>query len=246
MKTTNLARGASNRIFLMVGICTIALSACGGGSSGSTSQSTTYNLQAGYSNFVTSGLNTNVSLSGTDVTSSGTVSFTGTGTLAYAAATTTTLDNSPALSQVESLNATVTVDGQSAPVTATVTDFYAPTSSAFLGETSASGAYAIAQTPITWPDSVVGGSSGTLGTISDYTDSTMSVLTGTSQLSYTVSAPVDSGGPVSVAITNAIYDTTNTLVETDITTFTLSTSNVLTYVSESAQTSTSTLLISAQ
>jgi hypothetical protein len=64
----------------------------------------------------------------------------------------------------------------------------------------------------------------------------MSVLTGTSQLSYTVSAPVDSGGPVSVAITNAIYDTTNTLLETDITTFTLSTSNVLTYVSESVQT----------
>lgn len=43
----------------------------------------------------------------------------------------------------------------------------------------------------------------------------MSVSLGTLQLSYTVTAPVDSGSPVSVAVTNAIYDKPNTLVESD-------------------------------
>jgi len=126
-----------------------------------------------------------------------------------------------------------------------VTDFYAPSSYAFLGELS-SNEYDVAESPITYPDSVVGGSSGTLGTINRYTDSTMSVSLGTSQLSYTVTAPVDSGGPVAVAVTNAIYDTTNTLVESDVSTFTLTTSNVLSFVSATAQTSSSSLLISAQ
>jgi hypothetical protein len=245
MKLTNSGDAASQRIVIVIGVCALALSACGGGGSGSTPQSTTYNLQAGYGKLITSGLSTPVALSGTEVVDGSPVTFTGTGTLAYAAATSTTFDNSPALSQVESVTGTVTVDGESNNFATSVTDFYAPSSYAFLGELS-SNEYDVAESPITYPDSVVGGSSGTLGTINRYTDSTMSVSLGTSQLSYTVTAPVDSGGPVAVAVTNAIYDTTNTLVESDVSTFTLTTSNVLSFVSATAQTSSSSLLISAQ
>jgi hypothetical protein len=246
MKTTTSARIAPNRFLLVAATCTLALSACGGGGhSSSTPQSTTYDLQAGYGNLITTGLTTPVALSGTEIVNGTPVTFTGSGTLAYAAATSTTFDNSPALSQVESITATVTVAGQSQPISTSVTDYFAPSTYAFLGE-FANNEYDVAQSPITYPNSVVGGSNGTLGTINRYTDNTMSVTLGTAQLSYTVSAPVDSGSPVSVAITNKIYDTTNTLVETDVTTFTLSTSNVLAFVSATAQTSSNTLLISAQ
>ncbi len=93
---------------------------------------------------------------------------------------------------------------------------------------------------------MVGGSSGTLGTINRYTNNTMSVVLGTSTVSYTVSSPVYPGIPVSVAITNKIYDTMNNLTETDVTTFTLSTSNMLTFVSANADVGGNTLLVSAQ
>jgi hypothetical protein len=234
---------------IAIGVGTLALgalSACGGGGGqGGTPQPTSYNLQAAYGNLITTGLATNISLSGSQVFNGTTVSYTGTGTLDYAAATSTVFDNSPALAQVESIAATLTIEGQSQPLSTSVTDYYAPSSYAFLGE-DATNEYDVAQTPITYPQSVVGGSNGILGTISRYKDNTMSVSLGTSQLSYTVSAPVDSGSPVSVAITSQIYDTSNTLVETDVTTFTLTTSNVLSFVSAKATITGATLLITAQ
>ncbi len=246
MKTTQSARTVPNRILLLVAVCSSALAACGGGHSGSTPQSTTYDLQAGYGNLITTGLTTTVTLSGTDVVNGTSVTFTGNGTLSYAPATSTIFDNSPALSQMESFTGTVSVAGQSKDLSTSVTDFYAPSTYAFLGESSTTGEYDVAQSPIVYPSSVVGGSSGALGTINRYTDSTMSVTLGTAQLSYTVSAPVDSGSPVLVAITNAIYDTSDTLVETDVSTFSLTTSNELAFVSATTQMNGNTLLISAQ
>jgi hypothetical protein len=62
------------------------------------------------------------------------VPFTGTGTLVYSAANSTTFDNSPALSQLETITATITAAGQSGSFNTMVTDFYAPSSYAFLGE----------------------------------------------------------------------------------------------------------------
>ncbi len=72
--------------------------------------------------------------------------------------------------------------GQSAPYSTNVTDYYAGSEGAFLGEAS-SGEYDVAQSPIVFPTMVVGGSSGILGTLSRYTDNTMSVSLGTEQVS---------------------------------------------------------------
>jgi len=106
--------------------------------------------------------------------------------------------------------------------------------------------YDVVQSPFTYPTSVVGGSGGNLGTVSRYTDSSMGVSLGTTQISYAVSAPVDPAGPVSVQFTDKIYDTQNTLIETDTNTYSLPSSSVLSFISATAQTSSGTFSVTAQ
>jgi hypothetical protein len=220
----------------------LTITACGGGSGGGHSPASGYDLQAAYGALVTAGATTNVNLSGT-VTSEGTsVPFTGTGTLTLTAGAATTFANSSALSQQTTLSGTVSAEGQSEPYSANATNYYAPSTYAYLGET-ASGEYDVATTPITYPDSVVAGSGGNLGTVSRYTDSSMSTATGTSQLSYAVTA---AGDALSVTFTTQVFDSMNNLLETDTNTYSLSSSNTLSYVSGTGKSSTGSLSVTAQ
>jgi hypothetical protein len=124
-------------------------------------------------------------------------------------------------------------------------DYYASGNDAFLGETGAT-AYDVAQSPFTYPTMVVGGSTGTLGTISNYTDNTMSVSVGTTGVTYAVTAPVDPASPILVKVTNVSKDPMGTVVETDVTSYTLTGSGILTITSASAQNATITLLATVQ
>ena len=83
-----------------------------------------------------------------------------------------------------------------------------------------------------------------MGTLTRYTDSTMSVSLGTAQVSYSVMAPVDPGSPISVAVTTQIFDTSNMLIETDVMNYTMSSSNVISLSGASAQGSSGTVTIS--
>jgi hypothetical protein len=93
---------------------------------------------------------------------------------------------------------------------------------------------------------VLGGSSGTLGTLSRYTNSTMSVSLGTVQVSYLVLAPVDPGSPIGIEVTTKIYDTQNTLIETDVTDYTMTTSNVISLSGATAQNQSGMIKVTAQ
>ena len=93
---------------------------------------------------------------------------------------------------------------------------------------------------------VVAGSSETLGTLSRYTDSTMGILLGTAQVSYSATAPVDPGSPIGVAVTTKIYDKQNTLIETHVTNYTMTSSNVISLSSASAQTQSGMLTVTVQ
>ncbi|MFX5610806.1 hypothetical protein ABTD85_20505, partial [Acinetobacter baumannii] len=53
------------------------------------------------------------------------------------------------------------------------------------------------------------------------------------------------GNPLQITLTTKIYDTTNALKETDTTVYNLSTSNVISFVSGSAQTPQGTLTVTA-
>jgi hypothetical protein len=92
----------------------------------------------------------------------------------------------------------------------------------------------------------VGGSSGTLGTLSRYTDSTMSVSLGTAQVSYSTLAPVDPGSPIGIVVTTKIYDTQNTLIETDVTNYAMTSSNVISLAGASGQNQSGMLKVTVQ
>ena len=212
------------------------VAACGGGGGGgytSPPPPTTYNLQAGVLGALNTGLNSTVTLSGTVVANGTSVPITGTGTWTLAPAISSTFNNTSAMSQTETVSGTVTASGQTKSYSATDTSYYVAADASLLGQVS--GEYDVAQSPITLPTSVVGGSTAVLGTLSRYKDSTLSVPLGTIQFSYAATAPANSVSPLSVAFTTKIYDANNTLLGTSVTTYTLTTTDQLTFVSASAQ-----------
>jgi hypothetical protein len=216
----------------VAGIFAIALTACGGGGGGGSTApppATTYDLQKGISNLVSQGQTGNLALSGTVMQNGTAVSFTGTGTLTLAPSVAATFNNTAALSQTQTIVGTITAAGQTIS----------------LGETGAN-VYDVAQSPFTYPSMVVGGSTGTLGTISNYTDSTMSVSVGTTEVTYAVTAPVDPSSPVLVKVTNVSKDLMGNVTETDVTSYTLTGSGTLTLTSASLQNADSSLLATVQ
>jgi hypothetical protein len=225
----------------------LGLAACGGGDGNTTRPPpppTTFNLQAGVGNMLAHGLSVNVTLSGTVNVNGTSQPFTGTGAYSRSPGSSTTFNGTAAVSQVEAISGTVSAAGQSQPYSTSVTDFYAPGNSAFVGEVD-SNEYDVAQAPFVFPTSIVGGSSGVLGTVSRYTDKTMSVPIGTAQLSYSTLSPVDPGSPAAVTLTDKIYDSKNTLIETDTTQYSLDSNNVLSFISASTQTPSGSLTINA-
>ena len=241
---------ASKSRFALVGILAFAVSACGGGGGGGTSFTppppATYDLQAAHKSMVSAGFTASVTLSGSANVNGSAVPFTGTGTLTYAPGVSATFNSVAASSQTQSISGTVTAQGQSGPYSTSVNDFFASSDGAFLGESSSGGEYDVVQTPMAFPNSVVGGSSGSIGTVSRYTDNTMSVSLGTTQVTYAVTAATQTNGPLTVKVTNKIYDTQNALVETDVTTYSLSSSNVLAFTSGDVQSSSGNLTVTAQ
>jgi hypothetical protein len=231
----------------------LALNGCGGGSSGGLTGTTpppeTFDLQTGISGLVANGQSSNVTLSGTAVVNGTSVPFTGTATLTLAAGVSGTFNGEGALSQTETISGTVTAAGATAPYTSSVVDYYATGNDAFLGETGSS-EYDVAQTAFTYPASVVAGDSGVLGTTTNYTDSSMGTTTGTTQVSYTVTAVTstasDATPTVMVAITSQIDDTNSNPLETDVTNYSLTDGGVLTLVSATVQNSTESLTVTVQ
>ena len=232
---------------VVVALLASALSACGGGSSSlaTTPATTSFDMQTGITGLVMNGQTATVTLSGTAIGSGGSVPFTGTGTLTLAPGVTATFNGAGALSQIESISGTVTAAGQTAPYSSSVTDFYATGNDAFVGEIGTS-EYDVAQAPFTYPTAVMAGSSGVLGTTSNYTDSTMGVAQGMTQVSYAVTAVSGSSSSVMVAVTDQVYDTQGTLVETDVTNYSLTDAGVLSLVSASVQNSAGTLTVTVQ
>jgi hypothetical protein len=223
-----------------------ALNGCGGGSSTvATTPATSFDLQTGIAGLVMNGQTASVTLSGTAIVSGSSVPFTGSGTLTLAPGVGATFNGAGALSQLETISGTVTAAGQSAPYASSVTDFYATGNDAFVGETGTN-EYDVAQTAFTYPTAVMAGSGGILGTTSNYTDSTMGVAQGTTQVSYAVTAVAASSSSVMAAVTDQVYDTQSTLVETDVTNYSLADGGVLLLVSASVQNSSGTLTLTVQ
>jgi hypothetical protein len=224
----------------------ILITACGGANDSAPMQPpANFDLQAGIKEMVTDGLSSNVAFSGTATVDGVSTAFTGSGTFTRPPAVSATFNGTTALSQTTTVAGSVIAAGQTTPYSSSVTDYYASSDGALLGEVSAS-EYDVAQAPILFPTTVMGGSSGTLGTVSRYTDSTMSVSLGTAQVSYFVMAPVDPSSPIGVAVTTKIYDTQNTLIETDVTNYTMTASSVISFSGASAQNQSGMITLTPQ
>jgi hypothetical protein len=74
----------------------------------------------------------------------------------------------------------------------------------------------------------------------------MNVSLGTAQVGYSLLTSVDPGSPIGIVVTTKIYDTQNTLIETDVTNYTMTTSNVVTLSGASSQNQSGTLTITVQ
>jgi hypothetical protein len=239
-------QGAS-RTYLAV-CFTILTSACGGGGYHAPAMpppAANFDLQAGMAEMVTNGLNSNVTLSGTVMVNGVSTAFTGSGTFTRPPAVSVTFNGTAAMSQTTTVSGSIMAAGQTSPYSTSVTDYYASSDSAFLGEVSAN-EYDVAQSPIVFPTMIMGGSSAMLGTLSRYTDSTMSVSLGMVQVSYSTLTPVDTGSPIGIVLTTQIYNAQNALIETDVTNYTMTSSNVISLSGASAQNQTGMLTITVQ
>jgi hypothetical protein len=226
----------------------ILMSACGGGGYHAPAMpppAASFDLQAGMHQMVTNGLSSNVTLSGTVTVNGVSTAFSGSGTFMRPPAMSGTFNGTAAMSQTTTVSGSIMAAGQTSAYSTSVTDYYASSDSAFLGEVSAN-EYDVAQSPIVFPTMIMGGSSGMLGTLSRYTDSTMSVSLGTVQVSYSTLTPVDMGSPIGIAVTTQIYNAQNMLIETDVTNYTMTSSNVISLSGASAQNQSGMVTITVQ
>lgn len=161
----------------------LALSACGGGgSSGSTPSTPSFPVAQAIANFVAASHDINYSttgnLNGTDVT--------GTGTISYNAAVSTTFEGQAALSQTGTISGIISGNGKNVPYALTGTDYYS-TDYDFIG-TFVTGSYCVARSNQQFPSSVQIGDTASLGTSDCYQDSSKNVITATEDVSYVVEA----------------------------------------------------------
>jgi hypothetical protein len=235
-----------NRILVTaIALLATGLSACKG--NGSMTTAATFDLQAGFAYLLAHGQVSSVILGGDALVSGVSTSFTGSGTLTLAPSVATTFNGTAGVSQTEVISGTVTTAGQSANYASSVTDYYSSGAPTFLGE-SANGEYDVAQTPFNYPTMIDGGSTGILGTLDRYTDSTMGVSLGTIQVSYSVLPPTDPISTVQqrlVEVTETVYDIQNIAVETDIINYTLSSTGTMIFDGAIVQNATGNLSVTA-
>ncbi len=220
----------------------LAMAGCGGG--GSAELAAKYNLQAGYTSLVTNGLSSTVTLSGNVIVGGASTPFTGTGTLTMAPSVSATFNGTTGISQAVDIAGQITANGQTSSLGSSVVDYYSSGVLTLLG-TETSNEFEVAETAFSYPTTLAANCSGTLGTLDRYADSTMSVPLGTVKVTYACTSPVDPGSPMAVAFTSKIYDVVGALAETDVTTYTLSSTNVMAFVSATTQNASGNLSVTS-
>jgi hypothetical protein len=214
-------------------IATILLTACGGGGGGGSpaTEISTETFQAAtiFANQITNGYSQNFSVAGTQVVSGTSYNVTGSGTISESAAIGTTFEGQAALMNVVTINASLTVNGRTVPISST-SHSYSTSNFAPLGETN--GEYCVTQGTATIPNTVKVGDTGQIGTMTCYPDSSKSTISGTVEISYEIKPDT-----ATTALANVItkeFDNSHTLLLTDTAKWRLDTLGNISWVSETA------------
>jgi hypothetical protein len=209
MKLQSVILGAAS-------VFVISLSGCGGGGSsghtGPVTSTDSFPVAAAYASLEAAGYSKNFTVSTT-----GTATCSGSGNITVGAvSTSTTFNITPAntvaaLSGVETYTINLT---NCSPATSSFTQTtYANPSNYFPLGASATGIYAAYLTAAVIPTAVTVGSTGIVGTVSLFTDSTETSSTGHEDVTYTVTA--DTASTAMFNIIYKTYDATSTLTSTE-------------------------------
>ncbi len=217
-----LATGAQ-ALVLGCGVA-VVLAACGGGGGGSSSPATppsiiSFPLATANMGLTKNGYSYTANITGTEVISGVSYAVTGTESVTDAPAISATFNGQPALlntySAVTNLTASIsTVSGvvsTSTSSTYTEQDYSSTTNYLPLGYASP-GVYAVVQGAPTMPATVQVGDTGLLANVNIYSDSTKSILIGTSQTTYLVE-PDTTVNTAIFNITTKTYDASHTLID---------------------------------
>jgi hypothetical protein len=179
------------------------LTACGGGGGGDgvTQSKLSFQLQSAYKALVTHGFSKTLTISG---------SCGGSGTYTVAPATTAaTFEGTAGFSA--SQTASLSFTGCAPASSATTATAYFDSNYAPLGSVVQGGSYGVYTTPLTIPATVSVGDTGTLGTLTKYTDSTKTKLTcGSTILSYAIES--DTADTAIVNLIQKDYELTSGVV----------------------------------
>lgn len=200
------------------------LVACGGGG-GDTAPpaATTFPVQAALTYAYTHGLQSTLNVTGTASYGGYTYPVTGWLTITVGAATSTTFNGAAALQTSETIHGTLTIAGQSAPLSSFATS-YLDLSHAPLAF-STTGSYCVAASPVAYPANASAGQSGDLGSFVCYADSARTSVTGTESETYST-RPGSRANTLDVTLVTRLYDPSNMLTVAGSATYTITSEGI--------------------
>lgn len=235
----------NSRTFAALGLSCAILAGCGGGG-GTTSieppPGTTFPLQTAVVQYFSTGYQKTATISGTAVYGGISFPVSGTATLSMTPATTASAPfaGQTALTNTTSVSGSVSVNGQTLSV-ASSSQGYMTTLFEPLGYTTSTD-YCVAPTPGTYPSQVTLGQTGTIVIYNCYSDSSMSLPTGTETMSYAVKS-ANSTTSVIVSIIDSFVDTANQQTISGSTNYLVDTSGAASLLSSSASETVSGVLV---
>ena len=217
------------RILGAISITTL-LSACGGGGGGSTASAPVastdiFQLQVANANMVQRTSTLNCTLSGTY----NGYPISGNEVVTFGSLTSTTFENQPALSQINTNTGSFTLNGTQYPINGSSTNYY---DTNYLPVGYYGTEYVVMNGVAVIPATIKINDSGTIGTATRYTDSTKTTLIGTKTVTWTLLPDTASTGILSV--TDTYKDTTSTVTETDTSTYRLTPAGGVTNLTSTA------------
>ncbi len=214
---------------LLALVFALCFAGCGGGGGGDSSgssgatQTLSVPLLTAVANLVNNGIVVKFSISG----SSGNAAVTGSGTLTDAPAVSATLNGAAVLKTTETVTGTVTVNGNSAPLSTSRIIYR--NSSSFAEVVDDEGNPFIVFGSYSYPEFVKAGDAATLATGTIFSDNTQSTKTGTVILSYAVAT--DAANSLLVTFIDSDFDNSNNKTAEGQTTFRVDTSGNISFVS---------------